>query len=659
MHLNPKQRIAEIDNRLQELPKGTLTYKKINGKSQPYVQRTVEGKSVSYYVKLSEREQVFLEFQERSELLEEKGHLLAYVESLKKILSRNPYLDANVGLGYQNFLDFVCGKQFYVDKTHFIPEWLASDARITLITRPRRFGKSMLLSTVRTFFDPMHAGHPEYFEKLRVWKDTDSRRLFGTIPVISVSFGSCKGNHFEQAMRGVTLGLYNMYIQHEYLRESSKLNEEEKAEYRRIVASFSEQRTEYVEISIQKLCELLYKHYGALPIILMDEYDTPLLEAYTDGYWDETINTFRQLFHTTFKENDFFYRAIITGVTRISKNSLFSDLNNLEVDTVTCDAYSDCFGFTEQEVMDAFKCQDIDTIRDVKAMYDGFTIGRHRDIYNPWSICNYMRQRELIGYWVNTSSNKLVGDIIRRHPVESKYEIERLMAGACVHKRINEGITFQYLEGDENSLWSLLLAVGYIKAENIVHSVEGIECDVSVTNREVMAMFKTEILGMFHNGWSAYGRFAEALLAHKMELMNEYLQTITYTSISYFDVADGPKERTPENFYHGLVLGLIVSLRDRYRIVSNRESGRGRYDIAMYPLHENTDAFIMEFKVQDRKKETDLEQTAKNALQQIEDKNYAADLLAAGIPAERIYKLRFAFEGKDVLVVSDRNIEEN
>ncbi len=654
MHLNPKQRIAEIDNRLQELPKGTLTYKKINGKSQPYVQRTVEGKSVSYYVKLSEREQVFLEFQERSELLEEKGHLLAYVESLKKILARNPYLDANVGLGYQNFLDFVCGKQFYVDKTHFIPEWLASDARITLITRPRRFGKSMLLSTVKTFFDPMYADHPEYFEKLRVWKDADSRSLFGTIPVISVSFGSCKGNDFAQAMRGVTLGLYNMYIQHEYLRESPKLSEEEKAEYRRIVASFSEQRTEYVEISIQKLCELLYKHYGALPIILMDEYDTPLLEAYTDGYWDETINTFRQLFHTTFKENDFFYRAIITGVTRISKNSLFSDLNNLEVDTVTCDAYSDCFGFTEQEVMDAFKCQDIDTIRDVKAMYDGFTIGRHQDIYNPWSICNYMRQRELIGYWVNTSSNKLVGDIIRRHPVESKYEIERLMAGEKVHKRINEGITFQYLEGDENSLWSLLLAVGYIKAENIVRSVEGIECDVSVTNCEVMAMFKTEILGMFHNGWSAYGRFAEALLAHKMELMNEYLQTITYTSISYFDVADGPKERTLENFYHGLVLGLIVSLRDRYRIVSNRESGRGRYDIAMYPLQENTDAFIMEFKVQDRKKETDLEQTAKNALQQIEDKNYAADLLAAGIPAERIYKLGFAFAGKDVLVVSNR-----
>lgn len=654
MCLNPKRRIAEIDNRLQELPKGTLTYKKINGKSQPYVQRTVEGKSVSYYVKLSEREQVFLEFQERTELLEEREYLLAYVESLKKILSRNPYLDANVGLGYQNFLDFVCGKRFYVDKTHFIPEWLANDARITLITRPRRFGKSMLLSTVRTFFDPMYADHPEYFEKLRVWKDADSRSLFGTIPVISVSFGSCKGNDFAQAMRGVTLGLYNMYIQHEYLRESPKLSEEEKAEYRRIVASFSEQRTEYVEISIQKLCELLYKHYGKFPIILMDEYDTPLLEAYTDGYWDETINTFRQLFHTTFKENDFFYRAIITGVMRISKNSLFSDLNNLEVDTVTCDAYSDCFGFTEQEVMDAFKCQDIDTIQDVKAMYDGFTIGRHQDIYNPWSICNYMRQRELIGYWVNTSSNKLVGDIIRRYPVESKYEIERLMAGEKVHKRINEGITFQYLEGDENSLWSLLLAVGYIKAENIVRSVEGIECDVSVTNREVMAMFKTEILGMFHNGWSAYGRFAESLLAHKMELMNEYLQTITYTSISYFDVADGPKERTPENFYHGLVLGLIVSLRDRYRIVSNRESGRGRYDIAMYPLQENTDAFIMEFKVQDRKKETDLEQTAKNALQQIVDKNYEADLLAAGVPEERIYKLGFAFAGKDVLVVSNQ-----
>ncbi len=240
--------------------------------------------------------------------------------------------------------------------------------------------------------------------------------------------------------------------------------------------------------------------------------------------------------------------------------------------------------------MDALKCQNLDKMRDVKDLYDGFIFGKQKDMYNPWSICNYIRQGELISYWTNTSSNKLIGDIIRKHLVGRKYEIEQLMSGEKVHKEINENITFQYLDGDENSLWSLLLSVGYIKAENVVHKVDAIECDVSVTNKEVMAMFRTEILG------------------------------------------------------------LIVTLRDRYRIVSNRESGRGRYDIAMYPLEKNQDAFLMEFKVWDKKKEKNLEETVESAFRQIEEKKYVTDLVTAGINEERIYKLGFAFAGKEVLV---------
>lgn len=533
---------------------------------------------------------MFLAFEERKQLIEEKQRLSAYLNGLKSILKRNPYLDAKVGLGYDNFLDFTCGRQFYVDKTHFISEWMRSDAKVTLITRPRRFGKTTLFSTVETFFDPKYAKHPEYFEKLRVWKDKKSREMFGKIPVISVSFGSCKGMNYEQSMKNMMFSFFEIYEKHSYLQDSTELSESEKQQFTEAKESFFASRGENDWQAIKRLCYFLYRHHKVLPIILVDEYDTPLLEAYTQGYWDEMIAACRQIFHNAFKQNDYYSRAIITGVARISKNSLFSDLNNLEVDTVTCDAYSDCFGFTEQEVMDALKCQNLDKMRDVKDLYDGFIFGKQKDMYNPWSICNYIRQGELISYWTNTSSNKLIGDIIRKHLVGRKYEIEQLMSGEKVHKEINENITFQYLDGDENSLWSLLLSVGYIKAENVVHKVDTIECDVSVTNKEVMAMFRTEILG------------------------------------------------------------LIVTLRDRYRIVSNRESGRGRYDIAMYPLEKNQDAFLMEFKVWDKKKEKNLEETVESAFRQIEEKKYVTDLVTAGINEERIYKLGFAFAGKEVLV---------
>lgn len=648
---NPKQRIREIEQRLEELPKGTLTYKTINGKKQPYVQRTIEGKSVSYYVKVSEREQILLEFEERGRLQEERQHLLAYQKKLATILAKNPYLSEPVGMGHQNFRDFIDGKMFYVDKTQFISEWMQTGDKVTLITRPRRFGKTLILSTVETFFDPRYVDHPEYFKELKVWKDPACRTRFGSTPVIFASFGNCKGRDYKQAMRGLMFSLYHMFRKHNYLLDSDKLDDTDKAAFREYEQGLFHDEEDKVEKSISVLCELLYKHCGVLPYILLDEYDTPLLEAYTDGYWEEMISICRRLFHGTFKENGFYSRAIITGVTRVSKNSLFSDLNNIVVYAVTDDEYSDCFGFTEEEVMDALKCQNIDEFRAVKEMYDGFIFGHRKDMYNPWSICNYIERKQLISYWINTSSNKVIGDIIRKHPVRYKYEIERLMAGEVVHKKINENVTFQYLDGDENSLWSLLLAIGYVKADNVIKEQEYTECDISVTNKEVMGMFKTQILGMFENGSAYYNDFVNALLKQDANEMSDILLDITYASMSYFNLGNQPAKRVPENFFHGLVLGLIVSLKDKYRIVSNRESGRGRYDIALYPKQENMDAFIMEFKVCDERTEKSLEQTAENALKQIEEKNYEADLLAAGIPAAKICKLGFAFQGKEVLIL--------
>ena len=653
MSTNPTRRIEEIDRRLEELPKGTLTYKKIKGKEQPYIQRTIDGKSVSYYVKVSEREQVFMEFEERTKLLEEKRHLTAYAEGLKDILKHNPYLSAQVVIGYQDFGDFTCGQQFYVDKTHFITEWLREGTKITLITRPRRLGKTTLLSTVRMFFDPRYADHPEYFCKLRVWQDERSRSMFGSTPVISTSFGGCKGIDYKQSIRGMMGQLDTMYAHHEYLLDSPRLTEEDKETFKETRWGLFHNDTGHIENSIKKLCELLYKHFGVKPIVLIDEYDTPLIEAYTDGYWDEMITTCRQLFHNTLKENDYLGRAIITGVTKVSKNSLFSDLNNLLVATVTDDIYTDCCGFTEQEVMDALKCQNIDDMKKVKEMYDGFIIGHQKDIYNPWSIVNYMHDRQLRSYWILTSSNKLIGDIICRHPYDKKYEIEQLMTGKPIHKVINENITFQYLDGDENSLWSLLLAVGYIKAENVVKDNEWTECDVSVTNKEVMSMFRTQIIAMFSNGNIAYENFTRALIRHRTWDMIGVMEDIAEYSMSYFDTAKNTGKHAPENFYHGLVLGLIVSMRKEYRIVSNRESGEGRYDIAIYPFDKTKDAYILEFKVLNEHREKTVQETAQNALKQIRTRNYEADLLAYGIPADHIYKLGFGFLGKKVWVVSD------
>ena len=648
---NPKQRIREIEQRLEELPKGTLTYKTINGKKQPYVQRTIDGKSVSCYVKVSEREQILLEFEERSRLQEERQHLIAYQKKLAAILAKNPYLSETVGMGHQNFRDFVSGKMFYVDKTQFISEWMRTGDKVTLITRPRRFGKSMTLSMVETFFDPRYVDHPENFKGLKVWNDPVCREAFGGTPAIFVSFGDCKGVNYEQAIGGLMDTLYCLFCMHNYLLDSDKLRDDDKKAFEWMKEELHCHGERAVGGCIRELCRLVHKHYGVRPIILLDEYDAPLTEAYTDGYWEKMISTCRQLIHTTFKQNEFYSRAIITGVTKISKNSLFSDMNIVRTYSVTSDKYSDCFGFTEEEVMDALECQNIDEFRAVKEMYDGFIFGHRKDMYNPWSICNYLIDRNLESYWINTSSNKIIGDIIRKHPAHCKYEIERLMAGEVVHKKINENITFQYLDGDENSLWSLLLAIGYIKADNVVRILEYTECDVSVTNKEVMSMFETQILGMFEEGSVYYNDFVNALLRQDANEMSDILLDLTYTSMSYFDVGNCRAKHIPENFFHGLVLGLIVSLKDRYRIVSNRESGRGRYDIALYPKQEDLDTFIMEFKVCDERTENSLEQTAKNALRQIKEKKYEADLLAAGIPAARICELGIAFQGKEVLVI--------
>lgn len=654
--MNIRQRIERIDDRLRDMPKGTLTYKNIKGKMQPYLQQNIDGKSVSYYIKVDDRKDIMMQLDERLELIEEKNHLIKYLSSLKSILDKNPYLDRKVGIGWQSFEDFIDQQMLYVDKTRFIKEWWESAPQISLITRPRRFGKTLLMSTVRHFFDPQYREYSRRFEGLFIWKDEYYRKLYGTIPTIFISFASVKNYTIEGAMSSIKEEIRLAYDNYCFLEHSDRLDEKTKGLFSSRLKKLYLDSENLDAYSIHFLTECLYKHYGIKPIILLDEYDTPIIESVMEGYYDDMMRFYRAFFNSTFKNNEYLYRAIITGINKISKNSLYSDMNNICVYTMLNDGFGECFGFTENEVMDILKCQDINLMQQVKANYDGFVIGKTKDIYNPWSICNFINTGEIDSYWVNTSSNALIGELIREYPNRNKYDIELLIQGKEVIKTVNEDLAIEGIKGDEASFWALMIAVGYVKAERVECNNNYVKTDkeyrLSATNLETLCMLEHQALYSFHNATDYNTEFAEALIDGNIDKVNIIIKEILLTNVSFMDTGkSGGGKNAAENFYHGLVLGLIVVLKNRYNITSNRESGYGRYDISMVPIAEDTDALIIEFKIRDNKSEKNLEETISNAFLQIENKKYDTDVVARGIPAEKVRKVVFAFDGKDSMVV--------
>ena len=560
-----------------------------------------------------------------------------------------------ISIGNQSFESMRERDNFYVDKTSFIKEWWENEDIVTLITRPRRFGKTLNMNMLECFFSNKYKDRGDLFEGLDIWKEEKYCKLQGTYPVIFLSFADVKQNNYEETIQKIKKIIFDIYQKYDFLKDWEGLTDKEKTAFRNIDCVMSDI---VAQGAIKDLSDYLSRYYGKKVIILLDEYDTPMQEAYVSGYWKELVAFTRSLFNATFKTNPYLERAIMTGITRVSKESIFSDLNNLVVVTTTSNQYETAFGFTEEEVFNALDEQGLsEKKQEVKSWYDGFTFGDSRDIYNPWSIINYLKYKKFTTYWADSSSNGLINNLIQKGSPYIKTMLETLIRGEKINVIIDEQIVFSELDYSEDAVWSLMLASGYLKVIsseelNLIRESEN-EYELAITNREILFMFRKMILRWFTPAKRETNEFIKALINGDVESMNAYMNKVTLKTISYFDSGNSPSDEEPERFFHGLVLGLMVDQTENYIITSNRESGYGRYDIMLEPidkLNENLPCIVIEFKVINPKKEKTLEETVEAALKQIEDKGYDAELVKRGVKKENIHHYGFAFKGKNVLI---------
>ena len=561
-----------------------------------------------------------------------------------------------VGIGKQRFDKIVENNCFYIDKTMFIKEWWENQDDVTLITRPRRFGKTLNMDMVKCFFSVDYKNRGDLFEKFDIWKEEKYRKLQGTYPVIFLSFAEIKQNNYNDAVEKIKRIICDTCQQFDFLKEWDGLTEIEKKNINNISYDMSDVMTQDL---LQNMSNYLSRYYKKNVIILLDEYDTPMQEAYINGYWEELANFTRSLFNATFKTNPYLERAIMTGITRVSKESIFSDLNNLVVVTTTSNRYETSFGFKEEEVFTALDEHGFsDKKEEVKRWYDGFSFGNKKDIYNPWSIINFLKTGEFATYWADSSSNGLINSLVQKGSPYIKIMMETLLQGGKIETTIDEQVVFSELDYSEDAVWSLMLASGYLKvisAEPLLgNRRKARRYNLALTNLEIQFMFENMILRWFSPAKMETNEFVKALINGDVEAMNNYMNDVALKTFSSFDTGKHMSEKkAPENFFHGFVLGLMVDQTEHYIINSNRESGYGRYDIMLEPVDKNNaeyPAIIIEFKVINKHKEDSLEETVQAALKQIEEKKYDIELIKRGVKKENIRHYGFAFRGREVLI---------
>lgn len=562
-------------------------------------------------------------------------------------------------LGYQDFEEVRVGHIFYIDKTDFIREWWEYADKVTLITRPRRFGKTLNMSMVECFFSNQYAGRSDLFEGLSVWEERSPegeyryRKLQGAFPVIFLSFANIKAARFAEMEYKITKVISDLYNQNTYLLAGDTLSGNEREYYKNVKPRMG---IDEAADAVRSMAGFMERYFGEKVIILLDEYDTPMQEAWLYGYWDDAVRFFSSFFNATFKTNSALERGLLTGITRIAKESIFTGMNHLDVITTTSNEYATSFGFTEKEVFKALDDAGLgEQKQKVKEWYDGFTFGTQTDIYNPWSIVSFIKKGKFDAYWANTSGNDLVNSLVQTGEPGIKQTMEALLQGKSFETELDETIVFGQLGGSADAVWSLLLATGYLRIEKFeqVGRLERKMYTLRLTNMEVERIFEDMVRGWFGGSSGVYyNEFIKALLNDNVRKMNTFMNKVALNTFSAFDSGNRPSEQAePERFYHGFVLGMVVNLAETYKVRSNRESGYGRYDVMIEPLDRTKKAFIFEFKVLDPDDdEKTLEDTLASAHAQIEEKQYAAELISEGFAPEQIRKYGFAFQGKECLI---------
>ena len=549
-----------------------------------------------------------------------------------------------IGIGESDFKILRSKDLYYIDKSLFIKHILDNSSKIALITRPRRFGKTLNMSMLRHFLDCNQKDSRKLFEGLKIMEQSEFyTEKLGAYPVIYLTMKDVQGDNFEEMLYFFQTQLIELFMEHLQLLKSEKILDIEKEKFNTIL-NLKANKPQLQE-AIKLLSRMLYVEYGKPVYIIIDEYDVPLQNAYVKGFYDDAIKFFRTFYGITFKDNQYMEKTVLTGVSRVAKESIFSGANNFDVYTVLDDEFSEDFGITSEEIDKVLADFEIkDNTEEIKKWYDGYRIGKTEGIYNPWSILKYLKQRELVPYWVNTSSNDLIKLILTKSS-SVKERIERLMKGEAIEAKINLETIIVGIENNEDNIWGLLVGTGYLKVTEVVDLAESIY-KVKIVNNEIRILFSSIIRDWFSNKviGNDLNSIMKDLVTLNLEEFKEKFKILVMQMFSFMDVG----KDTAENFYHAFVLGMLVSLKDTYVVNSNRESGMGRYDIMLEPKDKNANSFIMEFKVFKQDKEKDIEETIANAKKQIEEKQYETSLRERGFT--NITKMVFAFDRKEAKI---------